>query len=66
MTNGYPSAARAPSMSVKRRSSNNRGRYVHVTVGILPSRYLMSHDIVDSFHPMSHGIVDQLISGTRW
>ena len=36
MTNGYPSAARAPSMSVKRRSSNNRGRYVHVTVGIPP------------------------------
>jgi len=26
----------------------------------------MSHDIVDSFHPMSNGIVDQLISGTRW
>src|SRR5439155_26186536 len=36
MTNGYLSAARAPSMSVKRRSSNNRGRYVHVTVGIAP------------------------------
>jgi len=32
----------------------------------LPSRHLMSHDIVDSFHPMSNGIVDQLISGTRW
>src|SRR5437667_8858118 len=28
-------------------------------MGSLPSRHLMSHDIVDSFHPMSHGIVDQ-------
>jgi len=46
MTNGYPSAARAPSMSVKRRSSNNLGRYVHVTVGIPPFPRLRFRPVV--------------------